>query len=99
VVVTTSPFVAPREGKGDEQPMLQAFNDAEAAGIHTEYVDALNRSGARYIITTGRDIDAWLPEYLPPRFEREKELDLRIQSLYSWDEAKPAVLWRRALTE
>jgi hypothetical protein len=95
VVVTTNPHLAVRAGKGIEQPILQGYVDAEAGGLHVDYIDALERSGARWVITTGRANDQAIAARLQERFERVRDLDLHLESLSDWDRPLPPTLWRR----
>lgn len=92
VVVTHVPFLAAREGKTCEQPNFQGFIDAENAGMHVGFVDALDRSGATYLI-----VASWpdpvhdFQGQLPPRFERVRELDFTLRALYPCSLS----IWRR----
>jgi hypothetical protein len=94
VVVTTSPFVPAREKKGDRQPVLQGYFDAVAAGMRVDYADALEKSGARWVITTGRLADTDAFGEVERGFERVRELDVRIETLSDWDHPPPPTLWR-----
>jgi hypothetical protein len=95
VVVTTSPYVAVRAGKGTEQPILQGFVDAEHGGMRVDYLEALDKSGARWVITTGRAVDRDIVGLLERKFERERDLDVHLESLSDWDRPPPPTLWRR----
>ena len=93
--MTTSPYVGVRAGKGVEQPIVQGYGDAIGGGIVADYVDALDKSGARWVITTGRGIDRDLFPRLEKRFERVRDLDVHLESLSDWDRPEPPTLWRR----
>jgi hypothetical protein len=93
VVVTSFPFVAVRAGKSCPQPSVQAYGDIRMAGIQASFTDALDASGARWVVTTGLPQEEPLERELSRSFERVRELDLE---LYPHGVAQAPVLWRRA---
>jgi hypothetical protein len=95
VVVTTNAFLAIRAGKRCTQPMLQAYFDAGLAGMPVDFADALDKSGAVYVITTGTDFEGDLAKKLEPKFERVSAMEIHWGTLPAWDHGNPKTLWRR----
>jgi hypothetical protein len=90
VVVTTSPFVALREGKGTEQPILQGYADAQRGGLRVNYAAALDRSGAKWLIVSPtHDFD--YRDELRARFEWVRTIEFPVQ----WMPDQPVSLWKR----
>jgi hypothetical protein len=92
-IAAAKPWVAPRDGKACTQPIWQAYEDARAAGIPVDYADAVDRSGARWVVVLGRETG--LQDMLAPRYEKVREMDLKIETLAAWDVHHIASLWRR----
>jgi hypothetical protein len=84
-----------RNGKTNEQPVLQGFADARNAGMSVDYVDVLRRSGTKYVLLTDRADEKELPGLVQPTFEWVKDCDFRVQSLADWDRPGILSLWRR----
>jgi len=90
VVVTTSPFLAARAKKGDEQPTLQGFADAARAGMTVDYAAALDRSGADWLIVSPAPELDYRPK-LADSFELVRVIEFPVQ----WMPDQPVSLWRR----
>jgi hypothetical protein len=91
-VLTSLPFVAVRDGKSCTQPSLQAYLDVRRAGMNVSLGDALDASGARWVVTSGLQVEAPFLDELAGRFERVRALDL---VLYPGGDASPPTLWTR----
>jgi hypothetical protein len=90
VVVTTSPFIAVREKKGVEQPILQGYADAERGGLAIDYAAALDRSRAKWLIVSPTaEFD--YRDALGAKFEFVRPIDFPVQFMGG----QPVSLWRR----
>jgi hypothetical protein len=93
VLVPAHAFVAARDGKGAEQIILQAHFDTNATPLHWDVCTALNASGARWIILTGKREEAYLPDCLTA-YAIERDLDIPIETMV-YDVARKKTLLRR----
>jgi hypothetical protein len=91
VVITHIPFAAVREGKTAPQESFQGAADAYNAGLGVDYVDTLEKSGARYLVVATMPGNDFRPR-LRPRFEHVRDLDFRVRALPTCDLS----IWRRA---
>ncbi len=91
VVFTTSPFVGVLEGKTNPQPAYQGYIDAELAGISLDYADALDASGADWLVVIAQPGPHDYRAKLAAKFERVRDVDFWFEPL-PW---APASVWKR----
>jgi hypothetical protein len=92
VAFTTSPFLPILEGKTTAtQPAYQGYIDAELAGLAPDYADALDQSGADYVIVIARPGKSDYRAKLATKFERLRDVDFAFEPV-PWP---PASIWRR----
>ena len=91
VVFTTSPFLGVLEGKTNTQPVYQGYIDADHAGISVDYADALDASGADWLVVIAEPGPRDYRPKLAAKFEHVRDVDFWFEPL-PWP---PASVWKR----
>jgi hypothetical protein len=83
VVFTTNPYLGVLEGKTNEQPPYQGYFDAESAGMRVDYADALDKSGADYLVVIAKPGEHDYRGRLDAKFEHVRDVDATVANATS----------------